>query len=356
MDRPSDATHRPSDGADRPSPPAAGAGGAPPRLRPMLAGGSTVPGDASGWLVEPKWDGIRAIVTVHTGRVTISSRNDNDVTAAYPELATPPPALESRSVVLDGEIIAIGSSGHPEFGLLQRRMHVRHPAAALVREVPVNLVLFDLLWDQGELIVDRAQRERRRMLDDLGISAAPWMTSPVLDLAPGEELLATCRELGIEGFVLKRQDAPYLPGRRSDAWIKIKCGHRREFVVGGWMPGQGGRSGEVGSLGLGVREFAGGPLRFIGLAGSGLSGADVSAFRTAIERLGRDESPFATPTPNGLRFLEPVLVAEVSFTEVTRAGTLRHPVLAGFRTDLDPAEVVVDGELRAAGYGAADAK
>ena len=317
----------------------------PPTFRPMLATAAPVPRDLTGWVAEPKWDGVRGMITIEGGRVRIASRNGNDVTAAYPELARPPRSMEATNAVLDGEIVALGTAGRPDFGLLQRRMHVRRPPAALVQDVPVIMVVFDVLWLDGAVLVDLPYRERRGRLAGLGLDESPWLTSPILDL-PGDALLETCRDLGLEGFVVKREDAPYLPGRRTDAWVKVKCVRRREFVVGGWMPGRGGRTGDLGSLALGVHTTPGGPLRFVGLAGSGLSGADVASFRTALGRLGRPTSPFAGPTPPGVGFLDPVLVAEVTFSEVTAAGTLRHPVLVGFRTDLDPDDVVEDAELR----------
>ena len=313
----------------------------------MLAAATGVPSDRTGWVAEPKWDGVRALVTIVDGGVALASRNGNDVTAAYPELRRPPESLAGRSAVLDAEIVALGPGGGPDFGMLQRRMHVRRPPPALVQEVPVNLVIFDALWVDGASMLELPYRERRAQLLALGIDQAPWLTSPVLDLPP-EDLLSTCRELGLEGYVLKREDAPYLPGRRSSAWVKVKCIRRREFVVGGWMPGKGSRLGELGSLALGVHAHPGGPLEFVGLAGSGLSGADVEAFRGALQDLERSTSPFSGAAPAGVRFLEPLLVAEVGYTEVTQAGTLRHPVLVGFRTDIDPHDVVRDDEMRGA--------
>jgi bifunctional non-homologous end joining protein LigD len=110
-----------------------------------------------------------------------------------------------------------------------------------------------------------------------------------------------------------------------------------------WLEGKAGRSGSLGSLAIGVHD--GGDLRFMGMVGSGLSGSDIDAFRRLAGGLGRERSPFVNATPPGVRFLDPVLVAEVTFSEVTTAGTLRHPVLEGFRTDIDAADVVVDGEL-----------
>jgi bifunctional non-homologous end joining protein LigD len=317
----------------------------------MLSGATGIPsGDSPPWryLIEPKWDGVRAIVTIHGGQVRLSSRNDNDVTAAYPELAQPPPTLGGRSAVLDGEVVAIGRRDRPDFGLLQRRMHVRHPNPALVAEVPVNIVLFDVLWLDGDVLTALPQERRRDILAGLAISDPPWLTSPLLDLPADQDLVATIRDLGLEGFMMKRADAPYLPGRRSDAWRKVKCVRRREFVVGGWLEGRRSRTGELGSLALGVWDAPPGGerhLRFVGMAGSGISQADVEAFRSALVELSRRESPFSGATPAGVRYLEPVLVAEVTFSEVTAAGTLRHPVLEGFRTDVAADDVVIDAEL-----------
>lgn len=308
----------------------------------MLSGRSGLPAEGGGWMVEPKWDGVRAIVTISDGAVRLMSRNDRDVSGAYPELALPPPGMHGRAAVFDGEVVAIDARGRPSFGLLQHRMHVRRPPAALVGEVPVTLVLFDVLWLDGDLLVGEAQQVRRRILDGLGIASPPWVTSPVLDLGR-DEVMDTCRETGMEGVVFKRADARYLPGQRSEAWVKVKCVRRREFVVGGWSEGKGGRSGYLGSLALGVHDAGG--LRFVGMVGSGLSGADIDAFRRAAGALDRDDSPFTNPTPPGLKYLDPALVAEVTFSEVTAAGTLRHPVLEGFRTDIVAADVVVDAEL-----------
>jgi DNA ligase D-like protein (predicted ligase) len=312
----------------------------PPDIAPMLTGSVGIPVGGGPWLVEPKWDGVRAIVTVVDGRTRLVSRNGNDVTAAYPELGTAPPG--TPDAVLDGEVVVIGADGRPDFGRLQHRMHVRNPSAAVQEDHPVDLILFDALWVDGELLTTLPQHERRHRLET--IVHPPWALTPQLDLEPGPGLLDTGRELGLEGFMIKRADAPYLPGRRSEAWAKVKCVRRREFVVAGWVEGKRSRSGELGSLALGVHD-AGGRLVFVGLAGSGLSGADVTAFHHTLSQLARPTSPFANPTPATVRYLEPVLVAEVTFTEVTAAGTLRHPVLVGFRTDVQAGDVVIDGEL-----------
>jgi len=319
----------------------------------MLATSPDPPAGFDGWLIEPKWDGVRAVVTVHDGRVTIASRLGNDVTLGYPELAALAGALEGRSAVLDGEIVAFDErTGRPSFQRLQRRMHVRSPSAQLRREVPVQLLLFDVLWLDGELMAERPQAERRKVLEDLALDGPCWHTSPLLPPASPEDLLAACREIGMEGYVAKRADAPYLPGRRSSAWVKVKCVKRREFVVGGWSPGQGGRSGSIGSLAVGCWGLdpstgtSTGRLHYVGLVGSGLSGDTIRQLTQVFARTGRDDSPFAERLIGKLHYVEPLLIAEVAYNEITEGGTLRQPSLQGFRTDLNPDEVLADEGLQ----------
>lgn len=322
----------------------------------MLATTATPPSTFDdGWFIEPKWDGVRAVVTVHQGTVTIASRLGNDVTGGYPELAALATAtgLAGRSAVLDGEIVAFDDrTGRPSFQRLQRRMHVRSPGAQLRKDVPIQLLLFDVLWLDGELVAERPQAERRKVLEGLGLDGPCWHTSPLVPPAPAADLLAACRETGMEGYVAKRADAPYLPGRRSSAWIKVKCIKRREFVVGGWSEGQGGRSGSIGSLAVGCwgldRATGGssGRLHYIGLVGSGLSQDLIRQLTEVFARTGRDDSPFAEKLVGKLHFAEPLLVAEVAYNEVTESGTLRQPSLQGFRTDLRATEVLADEDLQ----------
>jgi len=327
---------------------------APPVLAPMLATTPRLPASFDGYLIEPKWDGVRAVVTVHDGRVAIVSRLGNDVTGGYPELAALAGNLGGRSAVLDGEIVAFDDrTGRPSFQRLQRRMHVRSPPAQLRRDVPVELLLFDVLWFDGELLTDRPQVQRREVLDGLALDGPSWHTSPLLPLAPPGDLLAACRQIGMEGYVAKRADAPYLPGRRSQAWIKVKCIRRREFVVGGWSAGQGGRSGSIGSLALGcwgldpATGASTGRLHFSGLAGSGLSQDLLRQLTEVFARAARPDSPFFEKLVGTLRYVEPLLVVEVAYNEVTEGGTLRQPSIQGFRTDLDPDQVLADEDMMA---------
>ncbi len=190
---------------------------APPRLLPMLAGGNGIPPNSAAHLFEPKLDGQRIVVLTSPDGVVVTNRRGGEITGTYPELAGMAEALAPHSVVLDGEVVAFNDKGQTSFQRLQRRMHVIQPTARLLADTPVAFVAFDILWLDGELLVDRPQTERRRVLDSLGIEGRAWKTAPVLDATP-EELLEACRAAGLEGFMAKKLDAPYSVGRRSAAW------------------------------------------------------------------------------------------------------------------------------------------
>lgn len=319
----------------------------------MLAGSTPPPRDLTGHLIEPKWDGVRVIVTVHGGGVRLASRNGRDVTSHYPELTGLADALAGRSAVLDGEVVTFDQRGLPSFQRLQRRMHVREPPPDLLHRVPVEAMLFDVLWLDGELLADHPQRERRSRLEDLGLDGPAWHTTPLLPPAPVDELLRACDEVGMEGYIVKRGDAAYLPGRRSSAWVKLKCVQRREVVVGGWAAGRKGRAGSIGSLAVGLHGLdtatgaSNGRLHYAGQVGSGLSDDWIRQLTVVFERTATTDNPFVEQLV-GVAFVEPRLVAEVAYNEVTQAGTLRQPSLQGFRTDIDPLEVLADEPLQAA--------
>lgn len=322
-------------------------------LAPMLAGATGMPPDPGGWVFEPKWDGVRVLARCWSGGVMLASRRGNDVTAAYPEVAALGPALAPRATVLDGEVVAFDARGRPSFERLQSRMHVRRPPSSLMAAVPVLYVVFDVLWLDGRLLTDEPLTERRRQLDELGAGGSGWQVSPLLHEAPDEDRLAACREVGLEGYLGKLASSPYMVGRRSKAWTKIKCVRRREFVVGGWSEGTGGRSGAIGSLSVGwVDPHAAPPpghpftLRYAGQVGSGLNEALLGRLRTIFAERASEASPFAPPPPVAkLHFVRPSVVVEVAFSQVTSAGLLRQPSIKGLRDDVEPGEVVWTDEL-----------
>jgi bifunctional non-homologous end joining protein LigD len=328
----------------------------------MLAGGNGIPPNPAAYQLEPKLDGQRIIAVVGPDGVVLTNRRGGEITGTYPELAGLAEALAPRSAVLDGEVVTLNEKGHTSFQHLQRRMHVVQPTARLIAETPVAFVAFDVLWLDGELLVDRPQSERRRLLDSLEIKGRAWQTAPVLDATP-EELLEACRQAGLEGFMAKRLDAPYAAGRRSPAWWKVKCGRRREFVVGGWSSGQGSRQESIGSLALGCydvteddAERRGQPQRlfYVGQAGSGLNEEMIRQLRRLFAQIATAASPFENPPPTKLHYVKPMLVVEIAYTEVTESGTLRQPSVKGLRADIVASEVTWDEEIAASFNGGRD--
>jgi len=302
------------------------------------------PPSGPGWAWELKWDGIRALAYVVGDELAVFTRNGNQVTHRYPELAPLGGALAGRDAVLDGEIVAFTDTGTPSFELLQRRMHVESPPAIrrLATEVPVAYVLFDLLWLDRSLLSE-PYRARRALLAGLDLTGPNWQTPPNEE-GDGAAIIGVSRQFGLEGVVGKRVDSIYEPGRRSRAWVKVKNVRRQEFVVGGWLPGEGALAGTIGSLVIGYHttdETKRPVLQYAGRVGSGLTERDRAELARVFARCARESSPFGAGTPpRETRFVEPILVVEVKFTEWTALGVVRQPTFVAFRTDKEPADVV----------------
>ena len=316
----------------------------PGRIEPMLARAADLPPEDGRWAHEMKWDGLRALAYAGDGRVRLLSRTGQDITADYPELAGLGRALGRRQAVLDGEIVVLGTGSWPDFEALQQRMHPRSAAAAqqLASSLPVTYLAFDLLHLDGRPLLDEPYHARRELLDGLGLEGPGWQTPPSFTQETGGDVLAVSRQHGLEGIVSKRLASRYEPGKRTGSWRKIKNIRRQEVVVGGWKPGEGGRTGQIGSLLIGVHDQAG--LAYAGHVGTGFSQQALRMLRERLAPLRRDTSPFATPVPpehaRPAVWVDPALVIEVTFTGWTRAGRLRAPSFQGLRTDKDPADVI----------------
>ncbi|MEW9534130.1 non-homologous end-joining DNA ligase [Microbispora sp. NPDC049125] len=308
-------------------------------VEPMLAVPGELPQDCDEYALEVKWDGIRALAYVDGG-VRVSGRHGADFTSRYPEIAACMAPLAGRRAVVDGEVVAFDPQGRPSFARLQRRMHVTDPAGArLLGHLPVSYMPFDLLHLDGHTLLDLPYRDRRELLDSLGLGAPPYL--------PCEpEVLEATRRQGLEGVVAKRLDSPYLPGRRVEWWVKVKNLLTTEVVVAGWRPGKGRRAGGVGSLLLGMYGEAS-PGRFgfqfVGHVGTGFTDAMLEDTHRLLKPLGIGQSPFSSGLPRQItkdaRWVRPEIVGEVAFTMWTLDGRLRNPVWRGVRIDKVPAEV-----------------
>jgi bifunctional non-homologous end joining protein LigD len=323
----------------------------PEKVLPMLARLGELPRDDAKWAHEVKWDGVRAICHSEPGRMRIYSRNLNEITSRYPELSRLNRALSHHRAVLDGEIVAFGQDGRPDFGALQQRMHltIESQVRRLAKTKPVTYVLFDLLWLDGHSLMDAPYEERRARLAELELNGERWQT-PEHVVGHGAELLEASKAQGLEGIVAKKLGSRYEPGRRSPCWIKVKNVHRQEFVIGGWLPGEGRRRDRIGALLIGVQDQELGGLRYVGRVGTGFTEQELDRLRTLLAPLEQERSPFveapgAPKPPREAIWVQPRLVAEVEFRDWTQGGQLRAPSYKGLREDKEPEVVVREDEI-----------
>jgi bifunctional non-homologous end joining protein LigD len=318
----------------------------PVHVEPMLATPGTLPPAAADeqWAYEMKWDGMRTLARVQGGRVMLTSRNDLDMSLAYPELRALGEQLGATQVLLDGEIVSFDVHGRPSFGRLQKRMHVSSAAVAnrLAASEPAMLLIFDILHLDGQSTLLLPYNERRNLLESLALSGPSWQTPPAFT-GNGTEAVRVSQEQGLEGVVAKRLTSMYTPGRRSPDWVKVKNIQTQEVVIGGWRPGSGRRAGTVGSLLLGLPGEHG--LSYIGKVGTGFTEAALADLAERLRHLSQETSPFAEVPRADARdaqWVKPQLVGEVVFTERTAQGRLRHPAWRGLRPDKRPDQVTVE--------------
>jgi bifunctional non-homologous end joining protein LigD len=317
----------------------------PPPLEPMLATLVSQPFDDPAFVFEPKWDGIRALAVCNE-TTTLVSRRGNDVTAGYPELAEVHDRLVALDAILDGEIVAL-VDGVPSFQKLQQRMHVRdeRQLKRFMREAPVILMVFDLLYLDGTRVMNRQWSERRRLLEELVVPNEVVQLSPYVP-EDGIAMYAAAAAQELEGILAKRAASIYEPGARSRSWLKIKTVMDADVVVVGWTEGSGRREGTLGSLITAVYDNA--ELRYVGNVGTGF---DKHSIAEAVERLQTlDEAPIpfspvvlkSRPELRSAHWVKPELVATVEYRQVTNAGRLRSPTFKGFRDDKAPTDCTID--------------
>ena len=313
----------------------------------------------AGFVYEPKYDGIRAIVEVVPGKnqaaVRLWSRNGNEKTAQFPEIVESVGAWGRRlpgPVVLDGEVTALDAKGKPAgFQRLQHRINVSghgyrsNKVQLSADEQPAALIVFDLLGVKDDDLRALPLTERRTRLEALFQKHKPsktvWLTEQAV--GSGEALMARARKEEWEGLIVKLARSPYRAGKRSPEWMKLKLQKNDEFVIGGWTAPQGTRA-HFGALILGARNDAG-TLDYCGDVGTGFSGAELDRLMGLLTRIETPTCPFAIKprVKATARWVRPVLVAQVRYAEITDEGRLRHPSYLGLRDDKPAKAVMVPG-------------
>ena len=338
--------------AAKTAPAAAQAGSGPPAgarksplpdsLSPQLATlVDRPPRDADNWIYEIKFDGYRMLTRAQSGTVRLITRNGNDWTGKLPHLAQALQSMDLPDGWYDGEIIMPGDRLPADFQALQG-------AFDTARTADIVYYLFDVPYCAGYDLRDVALQERRAVLQRV-VERKPHgkvRFSAVFDARPEEVLESACR-LGLEGVIGKRRNSAYVLRRSSD-WVKLKCGQRQEFVIGGYTDPQGARTG-LGSLLLGVHDSKG-ALLYAGNVGTGFNELVLRELRKQLEALGCAHSPFAADAelPRKAHWVKPELVCEVAFGDWTRSGRIRHSVFHGLRSDKPAAAITREQPHRSA--------
>ena len=317
-------------------------------LEPMYATIGTEAPTGSGWSFEPKYDGMRAIAFVTSARVRLMTRNGKDKAKQFPEVVTALGALGrrlGRRCVFDGEVVALERNRPGHFQALQGRFHLKSGADidAAMRESPAAIVIFDLLADGAENLMNAPWSERRARLEQL-LERVPEGVRLSETSPNGTRMLERARKGGWEGVIAKRSAARYVPGARSRDWLKLKLQHRAEFVIGGYTEPRRTRP-YLGAILLGYFD-GDGQLRYVGHTGGGFNRESLRDMYEQLHRIEQRESPFAnTPRTNErAHWVKPRVVVEVKFAEWTSDGRLRQPIFLGTRDDKDAMDVHLEKE------------
>lgn len=294
-------------------------------VEPMLA--SQEPDVPVGdYWYELKWDGIRALISIDEGNLTIRSRNQRDITAQFPELVIPEEAFRVTSGLFDGEIVCFDKDGHPDFKSVVNRLH--HNSEGTIKRAagrhPAYCYLFDCLYLDGRPIVRDPLVRRRAWLEDAVKRNTPYRVSEVMQDGPA--FFEAVRSMGLEGIVAKDPAGAYQPGKRTNSWIKVKVRQTEDCVIVGFTQGKGDRASLFGALQIAVESDDG--LIYRGKVGTGFTTRDMADILDELKRMPTVERPVDEKPPDDAEttWIEPRLVCEVQYASITKNGTYREPV------------------------------
>ncbi len=318
----------------------------PRSIEPMMATLAQKPFSHPDWLFEVKWDGIRAISFVTKDGVRLMSRRGNDCSAQYPELAGIRRELEAETCVIDGEIVAYDEKGMPNFHLLQKRMNLQR-AADIQRaqaEIPVGMQVFDLLYLDGRDLRKLPLVQRKALLRRVVQPKGFLLYSEHVE-GEGKAFYQAAVERGLEGAVAKDKNSPYLTGKRSKSWLKLKATKEMDCVIGGWTEGEGARKA-LGSVVLGLYQ-PDGKLCFVCNSGSGFDQRTLETTLELLQPIKIPKQPFVRKPepPERYHWVEPTYVCRIKYSNFTPEGFVRHPVFLGLRPDKAPEDCLLENEL-----------
>ena len=313
-----------------------------PELATLVDG---LPNDAAEWIYEIKLDGYRLLTRIDGKEARFFTRNGNDWSHKLPDLLKAINRMNLKPGWLDGEIVVLNQSGVPDFQALQN-------AFDNDRTQSIRYFLFDLPFYGGYDLRASPLTVRRELLKTLFEKPAPEQIrfSEIFDAPPDAVLDSACR-LGLEGIIAKRKTSTYV-SRRSPDWIKLKCAHRQEFVIGGYTDPKGSREG-IGSLLLGYYDEDE-DLQYAGNVGTGFNDKTLRELKAKFEKIHSESCPFVrrSAIDKKAHWIKPILVAEVTFGEWTRGGHIRHAVFRGLRSDKKADAIVREKPIHAGSAGA----
>ena len=303
-------------------------------IEPMLATSDKQPPIGDEFIYEMKWDGIRALISLDEGEMTIHSRNQRDISAQFPEFMIPEQAFRATAALFDAEIVCLDPEGRPDFKAVINRMQTRSEGAVerARQKNPAVCYVFDCLYLDGRTLINDPLFRRREWLKDAIKKDTPYRVSDFV--REGQAFFDAVRKMGLEGIIAKDQNSRYHPGKRTTSWVKIKTRYTTECLVIGYTSGKGDRESAFGALQLG--EFVDGKLEYRGKVGSGFDAKLLKSVYDDLRKMKRTQRLIAEKPLDDARtiWIEPTLFCEIEYASVTNNNTYREPVFVRLRPDM----------------------
>jgi DNA ligase D-like protein (predicted ligase) len=304
-------------------------------IAPMLSESSDKPPPSKDYIFELKWDGIRAMITLEDGQIKIKTRNQNDVTAQFPELHLGEKAFRATNGLFDAEIVSLDATGKPIFKqVINRLMSTGETAIKkLSKSNQVHCYVFDCLYLDGRSLINEPLLKRKEWLADAIKPETPYRVSE--HVVDGEQLFTAAKEHGLEGIMAKKKDSKYLVGRRSDCWIKVKVRQTCACFVVGYTRGKGDRGTTFGALH--IAEKIDEALHYRGKVGTGFDNASTKEIFAALKKVTVVKRPAVKGKLLDERtsvWLDAEIMVEVSYSKLTPDKMFRESVFIRLRPDL----------------------